>query len=414
MFKTLLAKLRKRPLTRDDFAQTFIEAARNAGYIGALEYQPGDFRLLQSTGSHFNLHNVFHDYQQARPKQRQAVLEPYVRGLLSMQKNDGPKSFEQVHALLRPVIRNRSALSEIYLYRVRQDGWCPEAKSPPPALAWQACGMDCVTMLAVDYPDTLSTLTSGPPDDWGVTLEEALAIALSNLREITPDKFEEIAPGVYLGAWQDVYDSSRALLPDVLQRLAVKGRPVFMLPNRDVLLVTGDKDPAGLRAMLDCSFKAIQDGRLLSSRMHTYDERRIVPFTPQEPELQERLDELERRVLYSLYDAQKEALEAINEAHKEDVFVATYMLYQRGEDSETTFAIATWTEGITSSLPKADRIVLVQPRENDATVTLMVAWQEVETHLRDLLIVEPELYPPRYRTQDFPSAAQILRLAPFS
>ncbi|KPU59525.1 hypothetical protein AN403_2951 [Pseudomonas fluorescens] len=406
MFRAFFDKLFNRPPTQKGFAQKIIKAARDGGFNGPLEYLPEEFRLRQGGSAYFNLHNAYRDYLQADKDLKAGVLNAYLATLLASHKGT-PLTFEQARPLLRPVIRNLAMLEEIRLHHVRREGW-----DSPFTVAHHPLGKDCVTLLAVDYPDTTSTLTKGPQDVWNIPLDEALSIALDNLRDVTPDAFEEIIPGLYLGAWKDGYDTSRVLLPDVLQRARVKGRPVFMIPNRDVLMVTGDKDIEGLRHMIELSFQALEKGHALSSQIYTYEEQKIIQFPIQEPELDERLSDLQRLLFHGIYSAQKEFLDKIHEVRNEDVFVATHMLYEQPENSGKSFSISAWTQGVATSLPKTDRVALVQPQEDGPAIMQVVAWQEVESMLGELLCAEKDFYPPRYSTLGFPGPEQRSQLTP--
>ncbi|MEN5201085.1 hypothetical protein ABE525_17810 [Pseudomonas wadenswilerensis] len=407
MFRALFDRLFKRTPTEDEFARTFIKAARTGGYGEPLEYLADEFRLHYGDSGYFNLHNAYRDYLNADKSRKADVLNSYLRALIDTRNTSAAQTLEQVRPLLRPVIRNLAMLEEIRLHHVRSEGW----DSPCP-LAWQPLSEDCATLLAVDHPDTTSTQTMGPPKDWGITLEQALAIALDNLRDASPDAFEPILPGLYQGAWKDGYDTSRVLLPDVLQRAPVLGQPVFMMPSRDVLMVTGDKDDEGLRQMVELSFHALENGRAQSSQIYTYHDRRIVPFQVQDAHLQARLGDLQRLLRHGIYSSQKEFLDKIHEAHPEDIFVATHRLYSDADHPGGSFSIAAWTEGVFTSLPKTDRVILVQPQANGSAHTRVVAWHEVESLLGDLLTKDGELYPPRFRTLGFPSAEQLSRLTP--
>ncbi|MFL1494383.1 DUF1444 family protein [Pseudomonas antarctica] len=405
MFGSLLNTLFNRPLTEDAFAEKFIKAARDAGFSEPLEYVPKEFRLKHGDGGYFNLHNAFSDYQSADKAHKSDVLKGYVSTLLGY-KTQAPQSFEDVKPLLRPVIRNLAMLEEVRLHHVRTEGW-----DAPYTAVHQTLGKDCVTLLAVDYPETTSTLTEGPKENWGVSLDEALAVAVGNLREATQEAFDEIVPGLYVGRWNDGYDTSRVLLPDVLQRAAIKGRPVFMIPTRDILMVAGDKDEEGIRHMVEVSFKAMESGRAVSSQVYTYDDQRIVPFISQDAALLERMASLEHMLLQGNYHAQKEQLDTIHEEQKIDVFVATYKLFELKDSNGKTFSMCSWTETVDTLLPKTDRVALVQIQPDGTAQTQVVEWDELETKLGDLL-APASLYPTRYRTLGFPTAAQLSQLTP--
>lgn len=405
MFGSLLDKLFNRPLTEDAFAEKIIKAARAAGFSEPLEYVPKEFRLKHGGGGYFNLHNAFNDYQSADKAHKAEVLNGYVSTLLSYKK-ETPQTFDDVRPLLRPVIRNLAMLEEVRLHHVRSEGW-----DAPYAAVHQALGKDCVTLLAVDYPETTSTLTEGPKENWGVSLDEALAVAVSNLREATWDAFDEIVPGLYVGRWNDGYDTSRVLLPDVLQRASIKGRPVFMIPTRDILMVTGDKDEESIRHMVEVSFKAMEAGRAVSSQVYTYDDQRIVPFISQDEALKARMASLEHMLLQGNYHVQKEQLDTIHDEQKIDVFVASYTLFELKDSNGKTFSMCSWTETVDTLLPKTDRVALVQLQPDGSAQTQVVEWDELEAKLGDLL-VPAGLYPARYRTLGFPTLEQLGQLTP--
>lgn len=407
MFGNLLDKTFNRPVTEDEFAQKFIKAAREAGYSDDLQYSPDEFRISHGDSGYFNLHNAFRDYQNADKPKKPEVLNGYVATLLRYKKN-APQTFEQIRPLLRPVIRNLAMLEEVRLHHVRNEGW-----QAPYLSMFKPLGKDCVTLLAVDHPESTSTLTKGPEEQWGLTLDEALSIALDNLREATADAFEEIAPGLYVGRWNDGYDTSRVLLPDVLQRAPIKGQPVFMIPTRDVLLVTGDKDDQGISHMVETCFKAMESGRVVSSQMYTYQDQSIIAFTPRDDVLEARLASLEHMLLEGNYTTQKELLDKISEEQNEDVFVATYLLYKLTGSNDQTFSMCTWTKSVDTLLPKTDRVALVDLQDDGTTNAQVFEWDEVASRLGELM--KPEsVYPPRYRTLGFPTAEQLSELTPLA
>ena len=237
------ALLRRKP-TQEQFAALFIAAARQRGFRGELNYKADEFQLLHGEGSYFNLHNAYNAYCDAPGGQRQGALQGYVSTLLTSSQTH-PASLAEARPLLRPVIGRRSAVEAVRMHHLRNDG--NDAAFHP---AVRPFGDDCVVLLALDRPESIATLTNGPEASWGVTFDEALAIAIDNLRD-SADNFVEVAPGVYGGGWEDGYDISRALLPDMLERIPVRGRPIFMMPTRDLLLVSGDNDDAGLLKMME-------------------------------------------------------------------------------------------------------------------------------------------------------------------
>jgi hypothetical protein len=130
------------------------------------------------------------------------------------------------------------ALVDRLLVRLGQ----PFAGLPPTMRVWskQLEGTPLSVNLVIDRPETMSYVTeemvarSGQPGDaW-------LERALENLRQRTPeDCFASVheASGMLLCSVADAYDSSRALLLDVLLPEASRFGCLVAIPSRDELLV---------------------------------------------------------------------------------------------------------------------------------------------------------------------------------
>lgn len=405
MLGALFDKVFKRSLAPQGFARKLIAAARDAGYREPLDYLADEFRIRHGDGAYFNLHNAFRDYQNADRPGKAAVLEGYVATLLRSRDN-AARGFDEVRARLRPVIRNLAMLEEVRLHHLRSEG-----RDAAYDVVQRPLARDCVVLLAIDHPESTATLTKGPEAHWGVDMDEALAIARDNLRADTPEAFEEIIPGLYIGRWGDGYDISRALLPDVLQRAPIKGQPVFMIPTSDILLVAGDRDEPALRQMVELCFQAQEGGRVVSGQMLTLQDQRIVPFDPADEPLRARLATLQQRMLQGAYHTQKELLDRLHAERAEDLFVATYLLYELADSGGCTFSLCSWTQSVASLLPRTDRVALVALGEDGTSDTRLVAWAQVEAHAGDWL-EQVQGYPPRYRTLGFPSREQLERMAP--
>ncbi|WIH05877.1 hypothetical protein KHF85_05280 [Xanthomonas translucens pv. graminis] len=408
MLTALFDKLFNRKPSPDAFAKLFEEALRAQGCRDELVYRPDEFRLVAPRGRIINLHNAYHDYTTADRQRRGEVMRSYAAAFVEEGGEDNQiETLEQARPMLMPVVRHRAMFEEMRLEHVRAHGW-----ETPFTTVWRELSEDCVELLAIDRPDSTSTLLAGPKDAWGITFEQALAIAHDNLRDATPDRFVEVAAGIYQGAWQDAYDTSRVVLPDVLQRVPVKGRPVFILPTRDCLLVVGDRDETAMAGMLELSLEAAAHGRCISSVAFAYDDaRRIVPFALPQPAHRRRQADLQRMLEAPAYSLQKELLEKIHAANQTDIFVASYRVFEENDGSGRQFSLATWTRDVDTSLPKTDRIAFVVPKDEGDADVVVVEWDKAVAVVADLMQQQPDFYPPRFRVRDFPSEAQLRQLA---
>ncbi|MCU9949730.1 hypothetical protein [Pseudomonas sp. PDM13] len=389
----------------DDFAVLFESAARKAGFKGELTYRPREFRLVYGESAFFNLHNAYREYCSQRGARRRETLNNYIAALCENQRSRA-LPLDEARPLLLPVIRSRGMIEELRLHQVRTEG--DDLDFSP---VYLPMGDDAVVLLAIDHPESTATLVQGPDKSWGITLEEGLAIALTNLRDTTADSFVEVVPGLFRGDWNDSYDISRIFLPDVLERLPLKGRPVFMVPSRETLLVTGDHDGHALAAMVELSLQSASEGRAISTGLYCYEDGKVATYPVQHPLLQARLARMRYLTTKNEYDTQKHALDLIHQENSTDIFVANYQLYAAQENPDQLFSIASWTEGVDSLLPRVDRLVLVRPNEDCSDAeTRAVSWEQAMALLGDLLEEAPGFYPPRYRTLGFPepSRAELL------
>ncbi len=71
-------------------------------------------------------------------------------------------------------------------------------------------------------------------------------LAIANLEVRSTRPLLQVAAGVYVSPYEDDYDATRLLLPQLFTSLKLKGAPVAFVPNRSTLIVTGSEDVPGL------------------------------------------------------------------------------------------------------------------------------------------------------------------------
>lgn len=402
MLSRLLDKLFKHTPDNDAFAERFMSTARRSGITQPLSYDAELFRVQVGKGAYFNLHNAHHAYLSAKRGKQQQALDQFVRAMHA--SNDTELAWDEIRPLLRPIIRSASQLEQVRLGEIVQKGW-----DVPNTLQYRQLTEECVELIAIDHPEHMMTKTDGPAADWGVSLHEALDIARGNLREQEQEPFEPIAPGLFRANWQDCYDSSRALLPELVNRVPVSGRPVFLLATRDLMMVAGENDEAAQLAMFDIALEEVKAGRAISWELLRHDDDgRIVVKEPSTEALRQKQSQLRVTLNQDAYHVQKQLLERVHEAHGVDIFVATYMAFAAGEE---WISIASWTEGVDASIPQTDYLALVIPAEDEPPI-IRVPWNKAMAIVGDLLERDPRhLHPPRYLTRGFPSEAQLALLS---
>jgi len=385
----------------EKFAKLVAKTLTEGGFREPISIDNEQFRLvLGADGKQiYNLNNVYRDYCRVDKRERKAVLAGYLKAL--QQPAEVPKTFAEAKGKLLPILRSKAMIEYMLLSSI-QDGH----KDLTPAL--KPFSADAVVMLAYDTEEAIMTLTGATLRDWGVTFDDAFAAALDNLRDLTVSKFEEILPGLFLGSWDDAYDTSRILFADVVYQLNVGGEPVVMIPTRSRFIVVSGNDKDMLMTMLELSRKfAEEEGRPLSSLMYRFENGRAVEFVPADPDVREKLAELRRGSLAEDYAAQKDLLDRVNEQTGVDVFVASYRILESSTTGrQASFAV--WTEDVDILLPEADLVTLVSTADLEGKDTersqVFVAWKDLQAATGAFEQVE-ERYPPRYKPRNFPDKA---------
>ncbi|WNG40737.1 hypothetical protein F0U61_48885 [Archangium violaceum] len=384
---------------RDAFAQRAIRALRAAGETRPIHYDAEGFllRLGDKDGSTVFLSNFFDEYLAASPQKRDEVFTRLsrVRELPEM-----PKTFAEARPNLLPVVRGRTFFEQLRL--VVKGG----AGQPVP-ISWRPLGTFLGIGLAFDGPETLRYLGPEELARWGVSFDQALDVALENLRQRSTEPLQQLAPGTCQSPWDDNYAASRLLLDEVVRRCKVRGAPVVLAPHRDLLLITGSEDEDGLRLVANRAMKAVMAPRAMDGRALRLTPKGWVPFMPER--LSNAWADFRQLELFTQardYAEQTRQLEQHYEERGEDVFVAAYTPYQ--DDRERSISYAIWLKGVDSLLPRTDVIFFMDPTLGEEAPPVGIArWEEVEKVAGQLLTPVEGLYPERYRVKGFPSEEQL-------
>jgi len=261
--------------------------------------------------------------------------------------------------------------------------------------------------LVYDLPHAMSQINGQQLTRWGVDFDDAMDVALDNLRKISEQGLAPLAPGVWRSTWRDNYDPSRLLLVDLIGAYEVEGDPVVMVPNRDTLLLTGSEDEVGMGIMAAAAEESVQQPRPILAIPIRLEFGVWTPFLPpKESPAYLRFKQMAINSLGQDYEEQRALLTTAIQKQGDDVFVASYSAMRHTRTGELA-SFCTWTRGVDSLLPRTDLIHLVDlERPDSPKVVASVTWDRVEEIAGDLL--EPlGVYPERHRARFFPSEEQI-------
>jgi uncharacterized protein YtpQ (UPF0354 family) len=382
-----------RKVSPEQFAKRFGAVLQREGPDLRPVYEPDEFRFKLGPSSYVNLHNAYHAYVHAARRDRSGVLVRFVQAFLS--EPEIPASFAEAHARLLPIVR-----ASVYIDYIRR-----HARLDPGTvreLAYRQLDDELVLLLAFDSERNISILTSSTLEDWGVSFDVVLDAALANLRDrtVAPLVPSEIRSDLLLGDWNDEYDSSRLLLPDVAHRAFATGAPVVMVPTRETFLVAPRESPEAQLAMVALAAKLMaSSSRQCSPMMYHYPDGQLVVYEPGDAATRHAWTQLRQASLDADYANQKVQLDQLHEAQGQDIFVASYVLFDEGG---TRSSICSWTEGVTAGLlPYTDVVALVRLTESQPARIQKVRWDVLAARAGHLMTRTPD-YPPRYFVSEFP------------
>ena len=403
---TFLDKVFSGKPSRPDFTEMMIQAFQKAG-IETADQSESDFSLKLASGGTVFLGNVYAMFCGAPRGKRQSIISEFVAATASIPDLPSiPPDFATVKPSLMPVISDAVYFSLIQLMQ-RKSGnrdALQEDLIKPIAGGLQVG-------LAYDTERNITTLDREHFEKWGVSLDEAFKAAKENLWEKTdPNRFVG-GNGVYHGEWNDSYDSSRMLLTELIYRLSVDGDPVAFVPNRDQFWVTGTNNSAALAALLKGGMEShFKQDHPLSPDLYVLVEGTWKVYVPEDPTLRELGMKIKRQRDAIDYAEQQKLLNEIYEQEDIDIFVASYKVYERKDG--LAYSACVWTDGVDSSLPRSENIALMADVENPEY--FVVPWEATEAVIGDMLELEPNLVPVRYRARQFPSVEQLAKLRPLA
>lgn len=391
---------------KDAYAQRALETLREAGYTEPLTYDPERFHIQVPDGpgqqaQTIFLGNLYNEYRSAPPEQREVVL----RHITAMGRApSSPISYTSARSSLMPVVRPRSyfALLEIM-----------DPKSPmgtPRPAEWRALGEVLSVAVVLDTADAMKYLGQDQFKEWGITFDEALGVAMENLRSQSSEPLIPVSPGVCAAGWRDSYGASRLLLDEVLRRCKVRGDPVVFAPERDLLLITGAEDEDGLVRAAEISAKAFQEApRPIDGRALRRTPQGWKPFLPAPQS--KAWQSMRNLAVYSQGRDYADQTARLREQHEQlgvDLFVADFVVSH--EESGSAVSQAVWVKGLATLLPRVDRIFFMDETLGPkAPPVAVVRWEAVERDMKGQLVPVEGDYPERYQPQGFPSPEQIAR-----
>lgn len=378
---------------RDRFAERVMERLRRRGWPHPLRYDREGFAIdLGSNGRSVHLGNLHRDWLKFPKSERAAQLDKVAASVFEMERDT---SWETVRSRLLPLVRPRVYFENCELSR--EHDWTGGPVAPQAVVAGPLCAV-----LAIDGAHGMGMVNQALLAKWGLSFDEALAVALENLRAASPCRFERQDGGFYLSRFGDWHDVSRLLLPDLIRQLPVRGDPVAIAIVREGLVVAGGDDMDALAAMAAFARNAFDDAtRPISCAPLVLKGEGWEPFAPEDEALAA-LASLWRKQQVRDYAQQGDMLQRHFDDLGLDRFLAPLEAVMDGPRLRTW---TSWTRQARPLLPRADAVVLI---DSDG-LALPRLWRDVEA-VCGPIPEEGRTYPQRYGGSDWPDAECLERL----
>ncbi|MCO6044838.1 hypothetical protein NG895_13075 [Aeoliella sp. ICT_H6.2] len=378
---------------QDKFAEMLLDRLKQGGETRQVSYDAESFTLCRDEDDQtFYLGNAFAEYERASEEDRENVVRVFLSTWFTSQF-ELPKAFDDAKADVLVTVRDRSYFEvDIPL--------CSDQLSLAEGLIYSEFA-ECLAIAPVyDMPTSIRSLSEEDLAAWDVTLFEVIEVARQNLREMTQQCAQ--MGELYVFSSGDSHDAARILLTDVIEMLDVRGAPVAMVPNRELLLVTGEDNGEALETMVAMAQQGLEHERRISSAAFRLSQGLWSPWLP-EPDhpLRSAFELLRVQGVMADYERQEELFRKRAEAGDESTFLSRYSAMQ-GEDGVVR-SYTIWPAAMPARLPRVDYIMFMASDENGMPKHLAAAarWEEVERVAGHLMTAE-DCYPARYRVDGFP------------
>lgn len=313
--------------------------------------------------------------------------------MATQQPPTAPEDWAEAQPLLRPVLRPQS-----YVNQLVNAGAQPWVRPVFPFIN---------EMVVVDLPTVRTMVTPAETGAWGITGDQAFAVARQNLSA----RQQTFAPGEKLmlkDADGGTYIDSMILATGWLGSLAVAAgpRPLVFFPGDGVLLL-GTDAPDNAADLFEVAEQLYLDAEQpISPQGYTIESTIIAPFDQAGPHPLRELALRARTLLATTeYRQQTEFLREHYERELFPQYVGDAQMIETAWGRRTT---AAWGQGIPWELPQTDYVTFLVGDPSNVSDKFTVPFATVVDVVGILPVAG--INPVRYRANEWPTPAQLTTL----
>jgi uncharacterized protein YtpQ (UPF0354 family) len=262
-----LLGIREPLLTEDAFAEQVLRALRRRGRGVVVTGSLADgftVKLGPKTITIF-VANTYLRYR-ADPANKKTYIDDFVE---SVHENLTREAAHQVERVI-PVIKDRTYIDEILKAFANSKG--PDG-SPKNGPYFEEYVEELIVLYAEDTPRNIKYVTEESFADYGLNKETIRQRALENFARLFPHVEILGNQGFFMLRVDGNYEASCILDRALMERIAkmVSGELVMIVPSRDLVLLTGTKEEAGIERLRKGVARAFPDnGYRISSSLFVY------------------------------------------------------------------------------------------------------------------------------------------------
>ncbi len=307
-------------------------------------------------------------------------------------------------SMLRPGIRSQwTANLMLLMAQQHSPGVIPDAGA---TIAYRPMADGIVRVLIWDTPTTMSLVNESQLSDWGADFDQLWDIAVANLaNDPKTGGWAAANKTVWISLDEDDYCAERIFVDGHLDPTSLGEHVVLFHPHRNVVILADLMDPEGLAVAAEL---ALQNLNKPNPVCFTPIVGRGLHWHPLQLEAGHpaaaKVAHLRTAERAQTYGHQKQMLEAI---HGEELFIASYTAFDHPEHGITS--VATWSEGVDTLLPRAERVAFVSGFDLPEPEVFQVPWPAAESVVGHRL-ERTDHYPDRWRVTSFPGPDELATL----
>jgi uncharacterized protein YtpQ (UPF0354 family) len=265
-----------RPLSRAEFAREFAKGLRSTLPGSKVDIKAErELRITNAKGkeSTMFLDNAYAEYLRD-PKALSAVIQKYSAGFAEFPGDEA--SIDRSRIV--PIVKDRKWLAQI------RESLKARGAEQPPENVFDDLNEELVVVYAEDNPKSIRYLTPKNLQDIGIARGDLRGLAVGNLERLLPKI--EVHPGPLFSMVKadGNYEASLLLFDGIWSsgQIRVDGDFVVAVPARDVLLVTGSRNPAGIAKLRELAAQMARESSYhLTDQLFVYRNGSFTRLPPQ-------------------------------------------------------------------------------------------------------------------------------------